>query len=271
MSTKIGFILDENAPQSEITLPEKADCEIIPQKSLVQIKFPEINKVYTYYNELFDLKIGDFVFVDGKLENTMGMVVNITYNFKIKLSDYQRVISKACRNVNGEFYFAGSHFVSFDPCALPFEQAITWFKAPEKDDEYVCGSDGSSFSFETLDGLDFDNADLEKGNELFMQNSVEYIELNGTKVRAVVVTSKPYIVEFDYNNGEISNLYCGCYHITACRHCFAVLYELRQTLMCIEENYAENFKNSDYFAAILKAKFFSFAIDGKTTGGFNLS
>ena len=271
MSTKIGFDFDDKSTEKrEVILHEVITDDMIICKSLVEIKFPDVYKPYTYYNDSFALEIGDRVFVDGKLEGVMGVVVNITYNFKIKLSDYKRVIGKADTNVQGEFYFAGSHFVTFDPNSLTFEKALTWFKAPEEDEEYVCGTDGSSFVLENLEGLNYDEGDLGDGYEIYMENSVEYLELNGTKGRAIVVTSKPYIVEFTYKNGEISELYCECYHVTSCKHCFATLLQLRETLKTIEKNYTEQYEKSNYLATILKGKFFTFALDSKTTGSINL-
>ncbi len=270
MSTKIGFQFNENTPEREIIIPEVVTDDQIIRKSLVEIKFPDVYKPYTYYNDSFSLKIGDRVFVDGKLEGVIGVVVNITYNFKIKLSDYKRVIGKADTNVQGEFHFAGSHFVTFDSNALAFEKALTWFKAPEEDEEYVSGTDDSSFVLENLEGLKFDECDLGDGYEIYMENSVEYLELNGTKGRAIVVTSKSYIVEFTCKNGEISELYCECYHITPCKHCFATVLQLREALKCIEKNYSEEFENTNYFSTILKSKFFTFAVDSKTTGSINL-
>lgn len=275
MIKKIGFNFIDNNPEREIKVGDihKSSTNnetVAPRKCLVEIKFPDIYKPYTYYNDMFNLEIGDRVFVDGKLEGVMGVVVNITYNFKIKLSDYKRVIGKADTNVQGEFHFAGSHFITFDSNALTFGKVITWYKAPENEEEFVNGSDGSSFPLETLEGLKFDEHDLENGKEIYMENSVEYVELNGTKGRAIVVTSKPYIVEFTYKNGEISELYCECYHLTPCKHCFATLFQLRETLKSIEENYSETYNKSNYFATIFKPKFFNFAVNNKTTGSINL-
>lgn len=270
MSTKIGFQFNENTPEREIVVPEIPEEETTPRKCLAEIKFPGVHKPYTYYNDLFNLKIGDRVFVDGKLEGTMGVVVDIAYNFKIKLSDYKRVIGKADTNVQGEFHFVGSHFVTFDLTSLPYEKALTWFKAPEIDEEYASETDGSTFPLETLEGLKFDQSDLENGGDIYMDNDVQYIELNGTKGRAIVTTSKPYIVEFTYKNSEISELYCECYHLTPCKHCFATLLELRQTLKTIEKNYSEQYAKTNYFATVLKTTFFNLVVDSKTTGSINL-
>ena len=77
-------------------------------------------KSLAYYNDQFDLKPCDRVYVDGKLEGQLGIVTAVNYNFKIKLSEYKRVIALVKTDVHGKFYMAGSHFVTFDPqCALP--------------------------------------------------------------------------------------------------------------------------------------------------------
>lgn len=142
---KIGFAARNEGE------PAKSENEIssglitIPRKSVVRIHFPARNMTLSYYNDAFDLKRGDIVYVDGKLEGLRGRVVDITYNFKIKLSEYKRVISVADTRVKGEFLFVGSHFVTFDRATLPYEKIITWFKAPEKEDEiYASGNDESS-------------------------------------------------------------------------------------------------------------------------------
>ena len=99
---------------------------IVPRKSIVQVRFPGKGMALSYYNDQFDLKLGDLVYVDGKLEGQLGRVVEINYNFKIKLSDYKRVIGVANTDVIGEFRLAGSHFITVDGGALTYEQAATW-------------------------------------------------------------------------------------------------------------------------------------------------
>ena len=131
---KIGFT-DFMEEYRKTTEEERFGCpEIAPRKSVVCVYFPSRNMKLSYYNDSFDLKRGDLVFVEGKLEGLRGRVVDVTYNFKIKLSDYKRVISVADTNVRGEFFFAGSHFVTFDRSTLPYDKVVTWFKAPEKED-----------------------------------------------------------------------------------------------------------------------------------------
>ncbi len=50
----------------------KVKGEIKP--TIVQIFFPDRNRTLSYYNDRFDLHMGDIVFVDGKLEGLRGRV-----------------------------------------------------------------------------------------------------------------------------------------------------------------------------------------------------
>lgn len=124
MKFKIGFSAeahkDENVAQNLPTAIHTSE----PRKSVVQVHFPTRNMTLAYYNDRFDLQRGDLVFVDGKLEGLRGRVVDVTYNFKIRLSDYKRVIAVADTKVSGEFHLAGSHFVTFDPSTLPFSKVL---------------------------------------------------------------------------------------------------------------------------------------------------
>ena len=67
------------------------------------------------------------MYVDGKLEGQRGRVTDVNYNFKIKVSDYMRIIAVVDTNVRGQFYMAGSHFVTFDKEALPRKQVLVRF------------------------------------------------------------------------------------------------------------------------------------------------
>ena len=106
-----------------------------PRRSVVQVKFPGRGMALAYYNDRFDLRKGDQVYVDGKLEGQRGQVTEVSYNFKIKISDYKRVIAVVDTRVKGRFFMAGSHFVTFDPAALPAAKVALWFRAPAKEGE----------------------------------------------------------------------------------------------------------------------------------------
>ena len=159
MKFKIVFSAAEKKSRHEAAARFVISRKPKPTRSLVLIHFPARNMTLSYYNDQFDLHCGDLVFVDGKLEGFRGHVVDVCYTFKIKLSDYKRVISVADTKVHGEFHFAGSHFVTFDRSALPYEQVITWFKAPEKEDtEIVSEQDGSGFQLNDLQTMKISDA-----------------------------------------------------------------------------------------------------------------
>ena len=75
MSFKIGFtsnIGKENERKEKVVL---ASENTAPKRSVVEVHFPGRGIDLSYYNDKFDLKIGDLVYVDGKLEGKLGRVV----------------------------------------------------------------------------------------------------------------------------------------------------------------------------------------------------
>ena len=271
MFHRIGF-----ASCSDESVPQAVPSAVSPikgaaRKSVVRIHFSARNMTLSYYNDAFDLKVGDIVHVDGKLEGLRGRVVDITYNFKIKLSDYKRVISVADTAVKGELFFAGSHFVTFDSTVLPYSKVISWFKAPDKkDDIYASGNDDSSFNLNDLSTMKISHEIAERGHDYCMESRVRYICLDGAKGRAIVEGSQIYELEFEYINGEISNLTCNCFCSYPCKHEFAAMLQLRETLELIAKNYEPQYKASNYFATVAKGTLMSIAVDGKEAGSILL-
>lgn len=249
---------------------ENKTCSI-PKKSLVRVQFPKQNVQPLYYNDQFDLKMGDFVHVEGKMAGQLGRVTEVNYNFKIKPSDYWKVTALVDTCVRGQFYMAGSHFVTFDPAALTPRQIITWFKAStQEDEEFVISTDDSSFSLDNLNAMNISAAIAERGHDYYLENRVRYLCLDGAKGFAIVEGTETYTVEFEYHNGQISHLLCDCPCGYTCKHEFAAMLQLNETLELIDKHYAEEYARSNYFAAVLKSTLFTFAIAGKETGSFIL-
>lgn len=267
MKFKIGFSGNSNEKENSSLSEQRVNKTDIPVKSLVQVRFPDRNMTLSYYNDLFDLHRGDLVFVDGKLEGLRGIVVDVSYNFKIKLSDYKRVIAVADTTLKGELHMALSHFVTFDSSVLPYKKVLGWFKAPSnEEDEIIVCNDDSSFVPDNLSDMKIDSQIADRGYDYYMRNKVVYICVDNTHGRAIVTGSNPYEVEFTYKNGEISNLLCDCFCSYTCKHEFAAMLQLRETLKEIEKNYADKLEGSDYFAAISKSALFKFCVDNKNTG-----
>ncbi len=256
--------------EPKITMPVYPHLETCdPRKSLVKVYFPSRGVSFTYYNKDFDLKVGDLVYVEGQFEGYRGQVTEVSYSFKIKLSDYKKVIAVIDTNVMGDLYLACTHMVSFEKTSIPFRKVLSWFKAPDEE-EYVSGDDASkSFPLDNLSKMNISPEIAERGHDYYMENRVLYIEIDKTHGHAIVEGSENYEIEFNYANGEISNLKCSCFCSGACKHEFAVLLQLRDTLAFICENYENEY--DDYFAVINKSVFLNTVLNknkpGKITMG----
>lgn len=240
-----------------------------PRKSVVQVYFPHRGMGWVYYNDNFDLKVGDFVYVEGKLEGHRGQVTEVNYSFKIKLSDYKKVIAVIDTNVKGDFYLAGSHIVTFDKKAIPFSKVLTRFKAPESDEEYASGNDDTkAFPLNDLSKMNISLDTADRGHDYYIENRVSYVCIDGMCGYAIVEGSENYEIEFDYADGEISNLKCSCFCSGACKHEFAAMLQLRETLEFITKNYENEY--GDCFAAISKDVFMNTVMNKKELGKISL-
>ncbi|MBE7059341.1 MAG: hypothetical protein E7389_00800 [Ruminococcaceae bacterium] len=261
----IGFDTETN---EKTTTPETVAPQIrptLPKKSVVQVYFPSRGTGWSYYNDSFDLKVGDLVYVEGKLAGKRGFVTDVNYSFKIKLSDYKKVIAVADTNVKGDFYFANSYFVTFDRNALPPEKILSWFKAPETETEYVCGDyDGDFFPLEEPDKMNISHEKANKGFELYANGNVIYLCIDGSKGVAVIEGTDTYEMEFDYINGEIGNIKCSCFCGYTCKHEFAAVLQLRETVNFINENYRDMFNG--FFASVRKETLLNTSLNNKKIG-----
>jgi len=272
MAFKIGFTAEkEDKKEKDATCITPIGTQK-PRKSLVQVYFKEKNTTLPYYNDRFDLRCGDLVYVEGKLEGIRGRVTGVSYSFKIKLSEYKRVIHLIDTEVHGNFFMAGSHFVTFERGALAPKQALSWFKAPPTDEEeFVSSKDKEdSFPLNSLVDMNVSAQIAERGHEYYVENRVKYISLDGRKGYAIVEGNESYEVEFEYADGIISSILCTCFCSGKCKHEFAAMLQLQETLAHIEKNYAEDFSRQGYFAAIAKGTLFELAIDSKENGSFKL-
>lgn len=258
MTNKIGFYCDDNNEVNEniesITVEKP---EMKARKSLVSVRFEKNNRVLSYYNDKFDLHKGDIVFVDGKLVGERGFVEEVNYNFKIKLSDYKKVVALADTTVKGEFFFAGDYFISFDESVIPYEKVITWFKPPVDDEEeiVVSGEDEEGFLLEKdISELKVPYNVKEKGIDYYLDGRVIYLSVAGNMGKAIVDGTNIYEIEFTYKNGEVSNFICDCYCNYACKHIVAVIMQLKNIVKTIEENYKEQYQ--DYFSAVTSYELF---------------
>lgn len=77
-----------------------------------------------------------------------------------------------------------------------------------------------------------------------------YVSIQNGEGRAIVKGSRPYVVEFTYQEGQIGNLTCECFCTSPCKHQAAVLLQVKETL-----TFLEKFPPSNYFATLTKELF----------------
>lgn len=246
----------------------------VVRPSLVSVYFPCRDREWSYYNDQFDLNCGDLVYVDGKLEGKIGRVTKVSYQFKIKLSDYKRVVAVVDTTIRGRLYIEGSHFVAFDRAVLPSNKVLSWFTTSTvaEHEDYIYSSDDSDngFALQKMDQMKVSSEIAHRGHQYYVENKVYYICLEGTRGYAIVGGSDIYEVEFEYQAGMIRNLFCSCYCNYNCKHEVAAMYQLSEIMEWIQEQYTDEYKQSGYFAAICKGALFTFAVDGKRKGSFTL-
>ena len=268
MRFPIGFTTDTagRAPGPAVCPPTPE----APRPSVVQVHFPIRGMTLAYYNDRFDLRPGDLVYVDGKLAGQRGQVTEVNYNFRIRLADYKRVIARVDTDIRGQFFLAGSHLVTFDREVLPAEKVRSWFQAPEEDGEdgYRSGSDESAFPLEDLREMGASPAAADRGHGYYAENRVRYLSLDDGEGYAIVEGSKPYELRFSCQNGLIRHLTCSCYRGIGCKHAFAAMLQLRETLEKIQADYAPQY--GGYFAAVHKGTLLSLALDDRETGSLTL-
>lgn len=269
MKYKIGFHGYEEEKKEDLQPLEIGENK--PVKSIVQVRFPSQGRSFAYYNDRFDLLVGDIVFVEGKLEGVQGVVTELSRSFKIKLSDYKRVISVADTTVKGELFFGGSHLIAFDKSVIPYEKVRGWFLPPESDEEVAVGYDDEGFFLDELGDFEIKPEIAKRGFDYYNHNKVVYISVDGTNGRAIVEGSRFYEVGFDYDNGEIRNVTCDCFCSYHCKHEFAMLLQLRETLNKIEECYDDEYSQGDYFAAVSNSALMNYAVDRKEKGSIVLA
>ncbi len=256
MKNILGFSIGEASPTEPIIDTQKED--ICPVRSLVLVRFINDGREFTYYNDKFDLKVGDYVFVSGKLAGKLGSVEKITTRFKINLADYQRVISKANGIIHGTFEAVFDKMVSYDRNAFSPEEFRSWILPPahwdgdgseDKENQVIVG-EGYEFSLSAPeDCIDVTESVLERAFDYCEHGKVAYISVRSGVGTAYVEGSKWYEVNFELHGGLISEMFCDCPYPGLCKHMLAVALTL-----CAMVKFG-GFNASSDFVAIDKPRF----------------
>ena len=254
MKQAIGFSnRSEPAPAPAAPAPAAAAA---PVRCLAEVHFPSEDKHYPYYNDLFDLKVGDAVFVSGKFAGKLGFVTSVTTRFKIDLAYYKKVVAKPEFRFSGSFTPVLSMMLSPGSAAFPDAATLKSWVQPPKDGDgeeinQIVVGDGFAFDLEDFEQDDeVDEAKVERALEYCREGRVRYLSLQNGVGTAFVEGSVWYEVNFRYVEGQIWDMYCDCPCPGLCKHDIAVLVVLRALL-----RQPELFDESDFTA--IDQSFFS--------------
>lgn len=215
----------------------------------------------SYYNDRFNLKKGDIVFVGDEGNFFRGRVEQVTADFNVDKEYFDRVVGRAVTEVRGSFSQAESYLLTFDRDVLPYRQFLTWMKPVDEDMHYI-RYDDESFSLKKTEKWGVYDTIFERGVDYHRQNRLLYLSLDGTEGHAVVGGTQPYEVSFRYEDGRISALTCDCPCNYRCKHDVATLLKLKEMRKLLKKEHADEWKQSRYFAIVAKPTFFANAVDG---------
>ncbi len=246
MFGKIGFKTN-SAPSTENPVVAKQPEPQPPVRCLAYVRFSGVQKAYAYYNDRFCLQAGDTVFVSGKLAGRPGTVESVQTHFKIRLSDYERVLSKAEGDLRGHFEALLDKMICGDPDVLPPEMFRTWVLPPEEDAEDILLGQGFRVELDTFehDG-EMPESALYKGLDLCKDGRVVYLHVHNGAGTAFLSGDVWREVNFTLANGTVGDLYCDCPYPDngMCKHMAAVLITLRTLLQ------TERMQDTDSFVAL---------------------
>ena len=220
--------------------------------TLVQVYFVAKDDAFLYLCENLILHEGDHVYVSGKMKDTLGIVVNVRHQFKVRPSKYERVIAKIDTQLQGEFKIFNRLLLSFDRKSLGKEKISQWFFSPQGEEPYISTYRPAPFPLDDLTQFPIEHARLERGLQYYKEQRVVYMCIDDRYGYAIVRGSEHYEVEFEYNNGIIEDISCNCYCDGHCKHEFAVLLELQYMLQIVESEFKNEYSKNRYVATIDK-------------------
>lgn len=244
-------ILDKETTDTK-ELTQSKSISTHKHMTLVQVYFVAKDDVFLYLCEDIILHEGDHVYVSGKMKDTLGIVVDVRHQFKVRPSKYERVIAKIDTQLQGEFKIFNRLLLSFDRKSLGKEKISQWFFSPQGEEPYISTYRPAPFPLDDLTQFPIEHARLERGLQYYKEQRVVYMCIDDRYGYAIVRGSEHYEVEFEYNNGIIEDISCNCYCDGHCKHEFAVLLELQYMLQIVESEFKNEYSKNRYVATIDK-------------------
>ena len=221
----MGFGRDDRE-KTEAVIPQVEEPRTAV-KSLVRVHFEDAAYELTYFNDAFDLKPGDRVFVSGKRAGEVGIVNSVSTKFRIKASNYERVIALAQTPIHGTYKPVADKMLSYDAGALSPEGFRTWVIPPEEpvldeDDEIIYG-DGYEIPLDDPHNAEgVDKAVFGRALNYCSSGRIGYISLRDGVGKAYVEGEQWYELDFCIRDNMIEEAYCDCPYPGLCKHLLAV-------------------------------------------------
>ncbi|MBR2646016.1 MAG: hypothetical protein IKD47_00440 [Clostridia bacterium] len=208
---------------------QEQDVQRIP-KNLVEVKFSDGVRL-SYFSDFSEIKKGDVVTVEGKLEKSVAVVTKVLKSFKKPKFDMRWITSIVDMNVEGHYYRIGEDMVAFEH-SLTAGKILTILTGEKYNENEGIGEDDLQIVLKDLENSEvFDDELIKmKGRALYKGNAVTYIYLKSGAGKAIVRGSQWYEIDFRYENGVVTYLACDCPYFGYCKHVYAFLLKLRETL-----------------------------------------
>ena len=199
-----------------------------PVKSLVKVRFVHRHQHLTYYNDQFNLKEGDVVYVSGKLAGEPGVVTLITTKFCTHTHYFERVLSRLDLTIHGSFTQVGDNMVSFPEIAITPDQFDGWITPPadplqEGEEDEIIAGEGFTVDINQLECCqEITDAVASRAIDCCEDGRVRYLCIQNGVGRAYVQGQKWYRVDFCFAEGVMTDIYCNCPYPELCKHETAV-------------------------------------------------
>lgn len=228
-------------------------------KRLVEISFKGSEYGLSYLCDDENIAVGDLVYVDGKLEEQVGVVEKVLKTFKVPKFDMHWVTKVLDRDIAGTYNTLQKDFISFDS-SLTAEKFCTMFINEKYNPDQVYGDENVNISLSDFDKSDLvsDQLTLLKGKEIYKSERILFISLKDGIGKAYVAGSKLYELDFKVQNGMLKFIACECPYFDNCKHEIALLFRLKELIK--EKIVKENDFN---FVLCKKSCFFNLATYGK--------
>lgn len=240
MKNVIGFaVTDEiETGKPEIKIPAEAVCDSEPVPSVVSVEFENDGIELSYYNDRFALEIGDRVFVEGKYAGKLGTVTKVSTKFKIRRSDYKRVIARPRIKLSGTFESVKNMMVSRGAqraLTEEFRSLLIPPKENEGDGEYILGEGFRVGLFSSEDGDEIEEKIVKRALDYCRNGNVLFVSADGGIGTAFVKGSETYEVNFRIERNAIADTYCSCPYPGLCKHMVATVIILNSLIEELSE------------------------------------